>query len=544
MGAAPKSEVFPSHDAPERRAVSIVSPLRIAAALLALAFLIAIAVLAHQENGGPPHMDMELPGNEPATLYTPYNFDFPVTPAPAADRPAGVVLVHGYSADRQGTSELARRIAQNGYVVLAIDGHGHGANRNPFTDFGAPGKDALSGDIRNAVDIMRALPLVDPARIVVIGHSMGAGAALDYAQADKDLAGSVMISGGRGLWGPEHPRNAMLIFAEHDAKWTRKSAATVAAKLAGVQQVELGKLYGDLAKGSAVEAVEVPHVGHAGILHSTVAAHDIIVWLDSITGTKRTGALSLGDPRRATTAVALLLFLVLLVPLGRICGSLAPGWKRVDGGGWLGLGIVAGSLIVAMPLVEAASPADFLSTQGGDQLFSWMGVAGVILIAILAARNSIDWHQIVAGHGPTLLAGAIALALIYAATIPMTVAIHRLSFTPERLIAACFSTMLALPFFLGFEMLVRRGGAGISTTLGALGRLTMIVLLFGSIDAGIMPIDFGPGFVGIFVVIFTMFEVFAASVYSVSGNIVLIATVESAWLAWIISAWMPIKILI
>ena len=315
-------------------------------------------------------MDLELPGNEPATLYTPRNFaGFSVTPAPAAERPAGVVLVHGYAADRAGTSELARRIAQNGYVVLAIDGHGHGANRNPYTDFGAPGKDALSGDIRNAVDIMRALPLADPARIVVIGHSMGAGAVLDYAQADKDLAGSVMVSGGRGLWGVERPRNALIIFAEHDSKWTRTSAAAVAAKLAGVQQAELGKVYGDADKGTAVEAIEVPRVAHAGILHSAVAANDIIRWLDGITGTKRTGAIVLHDPRRATTAVALLLFLAVLIPFGRICGALAPAWERVDGGGWLGLGIVAGSLIAAIPLVATVSPAAFLSTEGGDELF-------------------------------------------------------------------------------------------------------------------------------------------------------------------------------
>ena len=52
-------------------------------------------------------MDLELPGNELVNVYTPRNFaGFSVTPAPAAERPAGVVLVHGYAADRAGTSEL------------------------------------------------------------------------------------------------------------------------------------------------------------------------------------------------------------------------------------------------------------------------------------------------------------------------------------------------------------------------------------------------------------------------------------------------------
>src|SRR5207237_7141450 len=116
----------------------------------------------------------------------------------------GVVLVHGYSADRVGMGRLARRMAQNGYVVLAIDVHGHGQNRNPFSDgFGSNGREAQNGDVKNAVEYMRKLPLVNAASIVVMGHSMGAGAVLDYATADKDLAGSVMISGVFSLWGPE-----------------------------------------------------------------------------------------------------------------------------------------------------------------------------------------------------------------------------------------------------------------------------------------------------------------------------------------------------
>ncbi len=550
MRAAPKSADVSRPDMgdlAEPLHVAALTAGRIVAALLALAFVAALALLAHQENGGPPHMDMELPGNEPATLYLPPEFGaFPITPAPAAERPAAVVLVHGYAGDRLGMSGLSRRIAQNGYVVLAIDGHGHGANRNPFTDFGAPGKEALSGDIRNAVDVLRALPLVDPARIVVMGHSKGAGAVLDYAQADKELAGSVMISGGRGLWGAERPRNALFIFAQRDARFTRTAATAAAAKLAGVPEAELGKIYGDPALGTAVKAMEVPRVDHAQILNSRAAAYDIIAWLDGVTGMKRANAnaIALGDPRRSTTGIALLLFIALLVPLGRVCARLVPEWKRVEGGGWRGLAIVGASLVVAMPLVAVASPAAFLSTEVSDELFSWIGVAGLILFAFLAVGDSIDWRRIGTGLGRTLIAAAIALGLIYAATLPMMVTIHRLSFTPERLVAAFFSTLLALPFFFGFEMLVRRGSVGMSTLRGALGRVLMLVLLFGGIGSGVMPIELGPAFLFMFVIMFVMFEIFAASVYSVSGNIALIAIVESAWLAWLVSAWMPIKIFI
>lgn len=38
------------------------------AAILAIAFALMIALLLHQQHGGPSHADFDLPGYEPATL--------------------------------------------------------------------------------------------------------------------------------------------------------------------------------------------------------------------------------------------------------------------------------------------------------------------------------------------------------------------------------------------------------------------------------------------------------------------------------------------
>jgi dienelactone hydrolase len=173
---------------------------RIALLVLAISFLVALEILAAQQRGGPLHLDFDLPNNEPATLYLPGNGKsfyeaVSISPPPATLRPPGVVVIHGYAADRLGMSTLARRIARNGYGVLAIDLHGHGANRNSFSQ-GFAERDVLYDDVKNAVDYLRASQLVDASRIVVLGHSMGAGVALDYANRDPNIAGSVMVSGG------------------------------------------------------------------------------------------------------------------------------------------------------------------------------------------------------------------------------------------------------------------------------------------------------------------------------------------------------------
>ena len=270
---------------------------RIITIILVALFIIAVARLARLENGGPPHAFVMLPGQEPATMYLPgpgHPF-YTQFPKPAAERPPAVVLIHGFSGDRRLMSTLARRLAENGYGVLAIDVNGHGENRNPFNG-GEAETDNLRDDVKKAVDYLRSSDLVDGSRIVVMGHSMGAGAALDYATHDPNLKGAVMISGGWVL-GPERPKNALFIFAENDPdEPIQQTSIALATHLAAVPKIELGKSYGDFAQGNAVEAVRIPGVNHVTITTSPEAATTIVKWLDSTFDTARTGAIELKDP--------------------------------------------------------------------------------------------------------------------------------------------------------------------------------------------------------------------------------------------------------
>lgn len=54
-------------------------------------------------------------------------------------------------------------------------------------------------DARRAVDLLRSLPAVDPARIAAIGHSLGAKESLYLAAFDDRVAGAVSSEGGIGL---------------------------------------------------------------------------------------------------------------------------------------------------------------------------------------------------------------------------------------------------------------------------------------------------------------------------------------------------------
>ena len=169
---------------------------------LALAVLVVIlAQLASLQYEGPPHVELMLEGGVPATFYLPseamegptsrWGFGEPAE----GDGPPALVLVHGFAMDRVSLSSMARSVAEAGYAVLAIDVRGHGENRNAFT--AGRGTDAMAlEDIGVAVDFLRTSPHVDGNRIVVGGHSMGAGASLVYGGSDPGLDGLILISGG------------------------------------------------------------------------------------------------------------------------------------------------------------------------------------------------------------------------------------------------------------------------------------------------------------------------------------------------------------
>ncbi|MDO8434663.1 MAG: hypothetical protein Q7S58_19880 [Candidatus Binatus sp.] len=182
-------------------------------------------------------------------------------------------------------------------------------------------------------------------------------------------------------------------------------------------------------------------------------------------GLKRAGALDLRDPRRVTTAIAITLFVVLLVPFGRLISELAPAWPRPDSAGAMnGLVVIAVAMLAAVPMVGIGLPAQFLSIEVVQNFFSWMLAAGVLMTLWLALRRSIDWPTLFQGMPATLFAAALASVVIYVVWQPISATLHNLALTPERLIGAIFSMTLALPFFIAFELLVRRGTVLTSTS--------------------------------------------------------------------------------
>lgn len=515
-----------------------VARLRTVVSLVALAAtLLSILWLVRLEGAGPRRIELDLDSGAPATLYLPESSDADPGREDLAAPPA-VVLAHGFASDQAGMSILARTLPQAGYAVLTFDFRGHGANRNPFTR-ARGSRDSLQADMRAAVDFLRTSPEVDGSRISVMGHSMGAGAALAYAGSDPSLDASVMISGGWRLDGPNRPSNALFLYGAGDPERIRESAARIAAEVAGVSHLDPGALAGRFEEGTAVSRAEVARADHITILSSQYAARSIIDWLDRSYGVERGTFFLRADPRLRTALFGLLAFALVLPGLGHGLGRLAPKLAERPGAGAAGrLGLLAAALLASLPLVALGDPARVLPLVVGNVVVVHLFAAGIAILGGLLVAGRFDDSALRIGLGPCVGAAGLGLAAIYLLLTPFGAVFHSLGLTPERAVLAVGAGVLVAPFQLVFHHLLRRGGVLGSTTASVVGRLLVVAVLALAVSAGILS-----GVVmlmlPVLVLLFGLFEIVSSSVYARSRNYVVPALLESAWLAWIFAAVLP-----
>lgn len=125
-------------------------------------------------------------------------------PAPdSAPSPAPAVLVmHGWGGNASMMLRVAPALHAAGFAVLLPDARCHGASDDEeFTSL-----PRFAEDIDAGLEWLRGQPEIDGGRLAIIGHSVGAGAALLSATRQPDLRAVVSISAFA------HPRDMMRRF--------------------------------------------------------------------------------------------------------------------------------------------------------------------------------------------------------------------------------------------------------------------------------------------------------------------------------------------
>ena len=114
-----------------------------------------------------------------ATIYAPV--------APAGQTFGGVGVSPGFLAEEWTLTWLARRIATHGFVTIVF-------TPNHLTIEPPARSRALAAALEYLKSESAAKALVDPDRLAVLGHSMGGGASVEAARANRNLKAVVAIA--------------------------------------------------------------------------------------------------------------------------------------------------------------------------------------------------------------------------------------------------------------------------------------------------------------------------------------------------------------
>jgi len=102
----------------------------------------------------------------------------------------GVVVLHGWGANMEMMLPIARPLRAAGLTVLLIDARNHGgSDGDTFSSM-----PRFAEDLDAAIDWLKARPEVLADKIAVVGHSVGAAAALLSASRRDDLAGVISLA--------------------------------------------------------------------------------------------------------------------------------------------------------------------------------------------------------------------------------------------------------------------------------------------------------------------------------------------------------------
>ncbi|WP_231924407.1 dienelactone hydrolase family protein [Micromonospora chokoriensis] len=432
---------------------------------------------------------------------------------------------------------IADTVARRGAVALLFDFSGHGANPARLSGVGSnTSAAALTADLDIAVGYLRSRSDVDPEGIVLVGHSMGAGAVTRYATAHPEIARTVAISlPEAGELPPGRPSELLLIVGGAEFPAFRRAADDAARRGASTGRRP---------------AVVVPGTEHISVLFAARTHQEIADWLPGGDGTARP------RPLARLTGAALLVFAfgIGVVPLAALLlprptsGRPAPGGRPAPSGDRVpfgGLPLVA-SVVLAAGVgagVAAVLPTARLPLAVGGYVAGFLLVTGGLLTA--GQRWLPAWFGVprppsdTAGRRATARTVVATLALTGYAVLAVALPIH-LGLTSALPVGARWWLIplvagACLVFLWGVELVAA----------GRTGRHLLVVAVAVVVLTAMTLVGLSPGFVVLVVPLFALLlgwqAAWAAVLRRYAAPRWLPAVLGAAVVGWPIATTLPLS---
>jgi pimeloyl-ACP methyl ester carboxylesterase len=368
---------------------------------IAGAILVALAAYA-MRRAELPRCDIVLQEGGCRTPIT--IFDPPQNIAPAG----AVIVLRGLSANRRIMMYLGADFAGHGIRAYLPDLPGHGDNTDAFS-FARAEECA-----RVAVSALMRRDSLDPAKMILLGHSMGGEIAVRMA--DKIPVGATVVISPAPMVLPQRMPANLLVFSAQFDVWQLKAQAATLQQAAGGDRIAPD----DFAERRAFNLVRVPLATHTSMIDDPRVAHDSELWaMQSLfpAADSKTLALNLDlgtyetfgrGRRRLAEGILGLLGIGMMMPLcitivAKIAGAPHESAAQTAPARGVVLAECGIAVLAAVLLLVPGVPLRFVHLYAGDYLASTVAIVGAALLVL----NRAAARQILSVRPLQLLAAAV-----------------------------------------------------------------------------------------------------------------------------------------
>ncbi len=193
--------------------------------------LLLIACTAGEQPGMQPPLK-PLTGTLPSGTVTTFDgqtIAYQIYPGKTGSTP--VILLHMFRRSRADWDGFARWLQKNGYTVVVPDLRGHGQSSGNWEKFTDDDFNKMTYDVA-ALKSMLENQGADVKKLAIIGASIGANTAFNYAASDKDVATVILLSPGLDFHGISTANTKFgkpfLIVASNDDQYSAQSGQQIA----------------------------------------------------------------------------------------------------------------------------------------------------------------------------------------------------------------------------------------------------------------------------------------------------------------------------
>ena len=159
-----------------------------------------------------------------------------------------IILLHMLNNDHTSWDKFAEKWYSLNYTVIAIDLRGHGKSSGSWKEFNAKDFNDMLLDVKEAKEFGL---LEKKSKFVIIGASIGANIALNYAAKDNDIKGVALLSPGLDYRGVKidsaalnYGQRPILLVASEDDKYSADTVKELNSKLVGKKKLIMYKAAG------------------------------------------------------------------------------------------------------------------------------------------------------------------------------------------------------------------------------------------------------------------------------------------------------------